>query len=452
MMRTRFIVCVAALAAACAGEGPTDVTPISLGKATTTAGPTVTATSPNSAARDTTVDIHVLGSGFDRGSQVDFLLDGVSDPRVRTNSTRYVSQGDLVANVTLAIDAVPARYDVMVTTSRGKKGIGTERFEVLSLVDLGLTAGGYSYGRDVNSAGIVVGEYAVPKTTCKRAYVWTEATGPTDLPVPPGTCISLAAAINDAGTVVGWATLSAGMHAALRWTPDGEGGWSMEQLPPPSGYASGDALAVSSAGHVVGAYLRSDGNWDYFVRSPAGTWQAVQMPGAGCAADVVAVNALGQLVGGDCTSALLWPAPDAAPVRLPGPGGSAIAWDLDDAGNAIVGRVRTSSGLRRAVRWTAEAESWSLSDLGDLGGGEAEARSINSQGDVAGWSTLPSTGSTLRAFVWRSGTGMKALGTLSNQSSNALALANRTNGPLYLSGFSVGTARGSYQRAVRWTE
>jgi hypothetical protein len=35
-----------------------------------------------------------------------------------------------VANITIAADAVPARYDVAVTASGGKRGIGTERFVV----------------------------------------------------------------------------------------------------------------------------------------------------------------------------------------------------------------------------------------------------------------------------------------------------------------------------------
>ncbi len=94
------------------------------------AGPTVTATSPDTAVQDTTLDVTVSGTGFDNGSSAEWLLAGVADPRVRTNSTRYVSAGSLVANITIAADAVPARYDVAVTTSGGKKGIGTERFVV----------------------------------------------------------------------------------------------------------------------------------------------------------------------------------------------------------------------------------------------------------------------------------------------------------------------------------
>jgi hypothetical protein len=92
--------------------------------------PTVTATSPDTAVQDTTLDVQISGSGFDAGSSAEWLLAGVPDSRVHTNSTRYVSRSSLVANITIAGDAVPASYDVAVTTSKGKKGIGTELFVI----------------------------------------------------------------------------------------------------------------------------------------------------------------------------------------------------------------------------------------------------------------------------------------------------------------------------------
>ena len=399
--RKRYSLLAAALAAACSAEGPTDVSPTpSAGKVAATTSPTVTATNPSATLRDTTLDVHVLGSGFDRGSRVDFLLDGIPDPKVRTNSSRYVNQGDLVANVTVAIDAVPDRYDVMVTTSRGKKGIGTERFEVLSLVDLGLLAGTNSYGRDVNSAGTVVGEYVIPKSVCKNAYAWTEATGAVDLPVPAGSCYSLAMGLNDAGTIVGTAWPAPGAPwLPFRWTPDGAGGYSREHLPIPSGYTGVDQMAIGAVGHIAAAFKYAPGLYDWFALSPGGTWQPVLKPAGACSDHYIfAINALGQMAGGDCTGALFWASPTTAPVRLPALGGSALAWDLDDSGTWLVGRARQVSGAQRAVRWAAEGEGWSLLDLGDLGGGESEARSINNQGEVTGWSKPTTGGNLLRAF------------------------------------------------------
>ncbi|HSM62193.1 MAG TPA: hypothetical protein VK849_15400, partial [Longimicrobiales bacterium] len=57
-------------------------------------------------------------------------LGGAPTEKVRTNSTRYRNSRTLIANVTIAADAEVDFYDVEVTTLRGKKGVGTEMFEV----------------------------------------------------------------------------------------------------------------------------------------------------------------------------------------------------------------------------------------------------------------------------------------------------------------------------------
>jgi hypothetical protein len=90
----------------------------------------MTKTDPVAAPRDTTLDAKVFGSGFDRGSAVAFALDGIPSEEFVTNSTRFVSSSQLLSNVTIAADAVEDPYDVIVTTSHGKKGIGTEIFAI----------------------------------------------------------------------------------------------------------------------------------------------------------------------------------------------------------------------------------------------------------------------------------------------------------------------------------
>jgi hypothetical protein len=116
------------LLASCQPESPDVVAGPTFAKAAS--GLTVTSTAPDTAVQDTTLDVQVSGSGFDAGSQAEWLLAGVADPRVHTNSTRFVSKSTLVANITIAKDAAPAKYDVAVTTSGGKKGIGTELFVI----------------------------------------------------------------------------------------------------------------------------------------------------------------------------------------------------------------------------------------------------------------------------------------------------------------------------------
>src|SRR5690242_13733472 len=91
---------------------------------------TVTAANPDSAPQDTTLDVHVSGSGFDRGSKAQWAQSGVLSPNVTTNSTKYVSSSQLVANITIAATASTGSYDILVTTSQGKKGIGSELFTI----------------------------------------------------------------------------------------------------------------------------------------------------------------------------------------------------------------------------------------------------------------------------------------------------------------------------------
>jgi len=96
-------------------------------------GPTVRSTSPDSGLRNTTLDVRVLGSGFDNGSKATWALAGDTanaTTKITTNSVRFVKSGELVANITIAADAPVALFDVVVITLAGKKGIGIEKFAV----------------------------------------------------------------------------------------------------------------------------------------------------------------------------------------------------------------------------------------------------------------------------------------------------------------------------------
>lgn len=114
----------------CGEDSPTAVSnrPSDSAGKPATGDPAVTATDPTSAAQGVTLDVRVLGSNFDRGSRADLALncevDCTLSDKVKTNSTSYVSSAELVANITIATDATVDLYDVLVTTSRGKRGIG----------------------------------------------------------------------------------------------------------------------------------------------------------------------------------------------------------------------------------------------------------------------------------------------------------------------------------------
>lgn len=92
--------------------------------------PKVNAVDPDTATQDTTLDVTVTGSGYDEGTGVTFELGGVFTGKVVTNSTRFVNSRKLIANITIAVDADTGLYDVVAMTSKGRKGIGTEMFEV----------------------------------------------------------------------------------------------------------------------------------------------------------------------------------------------------------------------------------------------------------------------------------------------------------------------------------
>lgn len=126
--RSLRMVAIVGCVAAC-----TDAAPRVSGIAASAGGggsPTVTATDPDSATQDTTLDVLVTGSNFDAGSVAQWAINGVPSLKVRTNSTRFVNSRRVVANITIAADADPVLYDVIVTTTTGKKGIGTELFVV----------------------------------------------------------------------------------------------------------------------------------------------------------------------------------------------------------------------------------------------------------------------------------------------------------------------------------
>jgi hypothetical protein len=119
--------------------------------------PTVTAALPNAAPQDTTLDVQITGSGFDAGSHASFELQGVVDSRVHVNSTRYLKSTAVVANVTIARDAIVSQYDVAVTTASGKKGIGTDAFTVQQ--HSALPAWTIDATQSVNFAGDGRGDY-----------------------------------------------------------------------------------------------------------------------------------------------------------------------------------------------------------------------------------------------------------------------------------------------------
>lgn len=381
---------VAALSSACRDE-PTALLP---SFARGSGGPSVRSTDPDSAPQDTTLDVHVYGSGFDNGSRVTFPLHGDTlSTNIRTNSTRYVSSSELVANVTIAANAVPAKYDVKVVTSQGKPGIGTELFTVeLRAIDLGPTGGGRSWAYSLNVSGHVVGVAYDPSSGLPRGFFWSGGVME-DLGTYPGTNSSHAYGINDLDQVVGWSACSPGCpplyDVPVLWERV-DGAWAVRPLPIPG--LSAQAQDINNAGQIIGVASGKPVVWT--VQGGTITYEPLPMLSgtAGCWA--YAINDAGVGVGNCEALAALWfrntaGSWQALNLGQPAGGTGARAYDIGEVDGAVVRVAGYSivSGKSHAVRWTVQQGGglWSVARIEDLSPrGGNQGRGINTAGDMVG--------------------------------------------------------------------
>jgi probable HAF family extracellular repeat protein len=311
-------------------------------------GPTVKSTTPDTATVDSTLSVHVFGSGFDAGSRAQWALQGVPSSKVVTNSTQFVSSTELVANITIAPDATLASYDVMVTTSSGKGGIGTELFVITAkTTDLGTLGGATSEALGVNNYTQVVGWSNVPSGD-EHAFLWTKAGGMQDLGTLGGSS-SRATAINDNGQVVGSALTSSGDRHAFLWTAtDG-----MRDIGTLGGTYS-VALGISKNGAIVGASFVSGGGseWPFFWSN--GVMESI----GGKFSRALGVNSAFQVVGQDDSQppvrALLWTKSGGTwtsePLVIPN-ASSSVAFAINDLGQ-VIGGFWPVTGSPSGYLWT----------------------------------------------------------------------------------------------------
>jgi hypothetical protein len=266
------------------GREPTNVAAerfnaVLFGKA---AGLAVTRTAPTAGDQGQTLDVHVYGTGFTPGAVATWALQGVANPaKVRTNSTTFISDTELVANVTIAPDASIAYWDVIVAAS-GKSGVGTESFEVTSAIVIAPSGG----AADVNAFGDVTG-YMGTGPTEVHAFGWT--------PVSVG---ATSGAISDLGwqrgreideeglTIVGSNATEVGQGQAAYWRrPTRADPWptSGTRLPDPVGYMSTSSMAnavatVEGVTTAVGNVNTSLGIRPVVWRMIGDSWTAAALP------------------------------------------------------------------------------------------------------------------------------------------------------------------------------
>jgi probable HAF family extracellular repeat protein len=197
------LMALTALTVSCRDAAEPLAPPMQAGKAGGSGSPTVGTVVPDQSERGLTLNVTINGSGFDQGSVARFERQGAPVAGVTTNSTTYVTSRKLIASITIAVTADTGKYDVAVTTSGGRKGVGIERFTVLyQIAELGILGGTWSRAHAINNRGEVVGE-SCTQDCFSTAFYWSEATGQVDLGGLPGYTRSGAFAINSRGQIFG---------------------------------------------------------------------------------------------------------------------------------------------------------------------------------------------------------------------------------------------------------
>ena len=425
------------------GPSPTEA---ALAKSSGGNGPTVRSAIPDSATVDTTLNVRVLGSGFDQGSRADWAFKGVVSDKIVTNSTRFVSSSELVANITIARDANLGKHDIIVMTSAGKGGIGTELFAVtMKVTDLGTLGGATSYAYHINNSGDITGNSAASDGS-NRATYWTRvsASGWTIRQLSPGTSElhSGAGEINDAGVVLGSSTSSTS-QAAVRWMSSGASAESLIGLGA-TAYVAGINLAGQIVGEMTVMGVIHGFRWENGVTTDLGGLNG----GEGHARSI---NNAGVIVGtGRAT-----PQGTYRPVvwrfgvitELPSlSAGMAQAYEINDDG-VIVGQSLNATPEWRAVRWVPAAGEPSGYRIEDLGIPNAFAHGINNSGEIVGF--FRGRDGYNHAFYWHPVRGRKDLPALRGQAGTQ-AYGINDLGDVVGYGWS-GTGQSIAYHAMAWT-
>jgi probable HAF family extracellular repeat protein len=382
---------LAVLLAGCAGEatspGESALRPSA---AASGAGPAVKSAVPDSAPRNTRLTVRVLGSGFDPGSRAVWALNGdtaFATTKILTNTTTYVSSTELQADITIAADAPLDRYDLVVVTTRGKKGIGIELFTVTyERVDLGTLGGASSVAQSINDAGQIAG---VSQTIAGDFHVFVWANGIMQ-DLGPGQV----SAINALGAVTGYIT-----NRAVVWSPKSGGGYNPPTVLGTLGGTSSAGRSINDQGQVTGEST-----------IPSGASHAFLSTG-GVLTDIHTVT-----------------------------GGNTFPWGMNNLGH-VVGQWNTAT--TQSFLWTPATGMRILPTLGGAGG---VALDVNDNGQVVGWSE-PAPGQQYEAYIYENGI-TRRLGTLGAPGSVATAI-NRFGQAAGRA--SVGSRRRTVQHAVYWT-
>jgi len=318
--------------------------------------------------------------------------------------------------------------------STGDAATASSPSALLSPTDLGSFGhGGNANG--INDVGQVVG-WSSDLNSVTRAFSWDVSNGMIDIGTLGGRTAT-AFAVNGSGQVVGSSEIAAlGRIHAFLWSVTG----GMVDLGTLAGHNYSTAHDLNAGGQVVGSSGISQGNNSgnrAFLWNPTTGMRGLGTLPGGKKSDGAAINSSGWVVGTSATSgklkprAFLWRQGMGMTNLGVLPGGNAShALDINDAGQ-IVGYSTIAGGAEHAFVWKSGT---GFRDLGTLGGRGSRAFGINSGGQVVGVSdtgVLDSHGLAItHAFLWDPTNGMTDLGDLGNFHHRSSAAALNTSGQI----------------------
>jgi hypothetical protein len=105
----------------------------------------VNSTNPNTAPQGTTnLNVTVSGSGFKKGAKAQWFVSGTTNPGgVTVNSTTFNSSSQMTANISISTTAVTSGFDVVVTNTDGRTGVGRDAFTVTQSFSYNVTSNVY---------------------------------------------------------------------------------------------------------------------------------------------------------------------------------------------------------------------------------------------------------------------------------------------------------------------